>query len=112
MDDRRAFLKGTTVDCWQPRPDTQSHSRLPGVVGAAASQLGAQEQELFWGPRCDAFRPGTLQNASRLGLALAQQSPLTARRPITHPGDLVARALEILTEEHEAWQARSPRSIR
>jgi hypothetical protein len=117
MDDRRAFLKGTTVDCWQPHSETPPHSHLPGFVGAAASQPGAQEQELFLGPRCDAFRPGTLQNASRLGVPLAQQSPLTARRPITHPGDLVARALEILAEEHEAWQARrcldrSPRSIR
>jgi hypothetical protein len=36
---------------------------------------------------------------------------------MTDPGDLVARALEILAEEHEAWRTRrgldlTPRSVR
>ena len=41
-----------------------------------------------------------------------------AHRPlVTNPGDLIARALEILAEEDEAWRARqgldlTPRSVR
>jgi hypothetical protein len=36
---------------------------------------------------------------------------------MTNPGDLIARALEILAEEDEAWRARrgldlTPRSVR
>jgi hypothetical protein len=118
MDDRRAFLKGTTVDPRQPYSETPPPlSHLPGFVGAAASQPGAQEQEVFGGLRCDAPRPGILQNASRSGLPLAQQSRPTACRPMTNPSDLVARALEILAEEHETWRSRrrldrAPRSVR
>jgi hypothetical protein len=118
MDDRRAFLKGTTVDPRQPHSETPPPlSHLPGFVGAAASQPGAQEQEVFLGPRCDVPRPSIFQNASHSGLPLAQQSPPAACRPMTHPSDLVARALEILAEEHETWRSRryvdrAPRSVR
>jgi hypothetical protein len=54
------------------------------------------------------------QSASRFGQLSAQPAlpPL-----VTDPADLVARALEILAEENDAWQARRglnrpPRSIR
>jgi hypothetical protein len=54
------------------------------------------------------------QSASRFG----QHSAQPAQPPLmTDPADLVARALEILAEENDAWHARRglnrpPRSIR
>ena len=47
---------------------------------------------------------------------MRQAAPCISRL-VTDPGDLVARALEILAEEDDAWRARqgldlTPRSIR
>jgi hypothetical protein len=89
---RRALLNGAARDPRQPTTAPLSH--LPGFVGAAAGQIP--------------------QSASRFGRPPAQPAlpPL-----ITNPADLVARALEILAEENDAWRARRglnrpPRSIR
>ena len=90
---RRALLNGSP---WDPRQPTTSLplSHLPNCVIAAAGK--------------------TPQSASRFGQFSAQPAlPL----PTTDPADLVARALEILAEENDAWQARRglnrpPRSIR
>ena len=90
---RRALLNGSP---WDPRQPTTSLplSHLPGFVGDAAGQIP--------------------QSALRFGRPPAQPAlpPL-----MTNPADLVARALEILAEENDAWQARRglnrpPRSIR
>ena len=54
-------------------------SHLPSIVDAAAAQA------------CDARRPAQQAAPSEL---------------VADPGDLVARALAILAEEAEAWQAR------
>src|SRR5262249_31448768 len=54
-----------------------------------------------------ARRSGASQIASRLRLPSVRQAPLSPPpRPMTRPGDLVVRALAILAEEDEAWQAR------
>ena len=90
---RRALLNGAARDPRQPTTALPlSHS--PDFVGAAAGQIP--------------------QSASRFGRPSAQPAlpPL-----MTNPADLVARALEILAEENDAWQARRglnrpPRSIR
>lgn len=114
MDNRRALLKGTSVDRRQRQSEAPPHPDLPSFVSAAAGQPGAHQKQ---GTRCDAPRLGAPQKASRLGLPSVQRAPPATPRPMTHPGDLVARALEILAEEDEAWQARRsldrvPRSIR
>jgi hypothetical protein len=106
MDDRRAFLRGAAVNPRQPPSEAPPPPGLPGSGSAAAGPPGT---------RCDAPRSRASQNASGLGLLSVQRAPPS--RPMTNPGDLVARALEILAEEHEAWQARlsldrGPRSIR
>lgn len=107
MDVRRAF----TVDPRRLPSEAPPHPDLPGYVSAAAGRSGVP-------PGCDALRSGASQNASRLGLPSLRQTPPSAPpRPTTRPGDLVARALAILAEEDEVWQARwvldrTPRSIR
>jgi hypothetical protein len=91
---RRALLNGAAGVLRQPTTGALPLSHLPDFVGAAAGQ--------------------TPQSASRFGQSSAQTAlPL----PTTDPADLVARALEILAEENDAWQARQglnrpPRSIR
>ena len=91
---RRALLNGAAGVLRQPTTGALPLSHLPDFVGAAA------------GP--------TPQSASRFGQPSAQPAlPL----PLTDPADLVARALELLAEENDAWQARRclnrpPRSIR
>jgi hypothetical protein len=91
---RRALLNGAPLDPRQPTTGALPLSHLPGFVGAAAGQIP--------------------QSASRFGQPSAQSvlPPL-----MIDPADLVARALEILAEENDAWQARrglnrAPRSIR
>jgi len=97
---RRGFLNGAA---WEPRlPVTRALSLsrfVPDFVGAKASQTGAP------------------QSASRLGYPSAQQAQSSAPSLMTDPSDLVARALQILAEENDAWQARqgvnlAPWSIR
>ncbi len=97
--DRRAFLKGTAGNPRQPISGAPRLPHLPGFVDAAVAQTRAP------------------LNASRLAGPSVQQAPPSAPRLMTDPGDLVARALAILAEEDEAWQARrflnpAPRSIR
>jgi hypothetical protein len=76
------------------QPTTGALTHLPDFVGAAAVQ--------------------THQSALHFGQHSAQPAlPLL----MTDPADLVTRALEILAEENDAWQARRglnrpPRSIR
>ena len=57
------------------------------------------------------------QSAARLGYSSGRQAAPCTSLLVTDPGDLVARALEILAEEDEAWRARrgldlTPRSVR
>jgi hypothetical protein len=112
--DRRTFLKGAAGG--QPAPGALPLSQL--LVDAAAALTGAQEKrERFLGPQYDSRRSGAPRNASRSGDPSAQQAPPPAPLLMTDPGDLVARALAILAEEDETWQARwslnlAPRSIR
>ena len=91
---RRALLNGAAGVLRQPTTGALPLSHLPDFVGAAARQIP--------------------QSASRFGRPPAQPAlpPL-----MTNPADLVARALEILAEENDAWRARRglnrpPRSIR
>jgi hypothetical protein len=114
MDDERAFLKGTRVDRRQTRLEAPPDRYLQGFVSAAAGQAGAPEKQATG---CRGPQSGAAQNALRLGLRWVQRAPPAAPRPTTQPGDLVARALAILAEEHEAWQTRrlvnrAPRSVR
>jgi hypothetical protein len=87
-------------------------SRLPGLVDAAGVQTGVAQKRGRLSRSLDAPRSGS-QGAARLGdSSVREASPL-----MTEPGDLVARALEILAEEDEAWRSRrggdlSPRSVR
>jgi hypothetical protein len=107
MDDRRAFLRGATVNPRQLPSEVPRHPDLPGFGSAAAGRSGAPQG-------CDARAS---QIASRLRLPSVRQAPLSPPpRPMTRPGDLVARALAILAEEDAAWQARrildrTPRSV-
>jgi hypothetical protein len=116
--DRAGFLKGAA---WQPRepaPGARSLSYLPRIFGAAAAQTGpTPKHEVFCPPRCNARRSAAPTNASRLRDFSVQQVPQSAPHLAIDPGDLVERALQILAEEDEAWQARrginlAPRSIR
>jgi len=91
---RRALLNGAAWDPGQATTGALPLSHLRDLVGAAAGQIP--------------------QSALRFGRPPAQPAlpPL-----MTNPADLVARALEILAEENDAWQARRglnrpPRSIR
>ena len=90
--DRGAFLNAAAGDQRQTVPGALPLSRLPRLVHAG--------------------RSGAPQNASRLGDPSVQEA---LPGPTADPGDLVVRALAILAEEAEAWQARrgaAPRSIR
>jgi hypothetical protein len=79
---RRAFLKSAAGDPRQPAPSALPLPHLPGLVEVAAAQTGApQKRERYW--------------------AAPSAPSLTA-----DSGDFVARALAILGEEAEAWQAR------
>lgn len=57
-------------------------SKVPNVYNPAAAQAGS---------------PCPLER---------QAAPFTSNAAVAGPGDLVARALMILAEETEAWQAR------
>jgi hypothetical protein len=112
MDDRRAFLRGATVDPRQLPSEIPPPPDLPGFGSAAAGRSGAPQGR-------DARRSGASQIASGLRLPSVRQAPLSPppRPMMTRPDDLVARALAILAEEDAAWQARrvldrTPRSVR
>lgn len=98
--DRRAFVNAAAWEVRQPATRALGLSRfVPDFVAAAASPTGMP------------------QSASPLGRSPAQQAQPSAPFPTTDPGNLVARALEILAEENDAWQTRqgvnlTPRSIR
>jgi hypothetical protein len=98
--DRKAFVNAAAWELRQPATRRLGLSRfVPDFAGAAANQAGIP------------------QRASRLGYPPVQQAQPLAPFPTTDPGDLVARALQILAEENDAWQARqglnlTPRSIR
>ncbi len=77
----------------------------------------APKESEIGGPRPDARQSGAPQNASRLSDPSVQQALPSSPLLMTNPGDLVARALAILGEEDEAWQARrglnfAPRGVR
>ncbi len=91
---RKAMLKAASGVPGQSPTGAPPLARVPDFVGAAAVQ--------------------TDQGVSRFGQPSAQPALLLL---MTDPADLVARALEILTEENDAWQARRvltrpPRTIR
>ena len=100
MDDQRAFLKAAAMNPRQLPSKTPAPPDLPGYVSVAAGQPGASQG-------CDARRSGASQIASRLRLPSVRQAPPSAPpSPMTRPGDFVARALAILAEEDQTWQAR------
>jgi hypothetical protein len=81
-------------------------SHLLSFADAAAVQTGAaQKCGPLLGPLYEAPR-SALQNAARLGDFAVQQAAPCGPLLMTDPGDLIARALAILAEEEEAWQAR------
>ena len=97
--------KSSVGDSKLPISGALPWSRLPSFAGEAAVQTGAaQKRGLLRRPLYDALRSAP-QNAAPSRDSSAQHaapSPL----PMTDPGDLIARALAILAEEKEAWQAR------
>jgi hypothetical protein len=105
----QAFLKAAAA------PVALPFSRLSGVVAAVAAQASAsRERERLGG---NAHRSGTPQNASGSGAPSVHQSSSSTPGLTPAPGDLVVRALAILAEEDETWQARrsddlAPRNIR
>ena len=104
--------KSAVGDSRLPTPGARPLSRLPGFADAAGVQTGAAQKRGLLCEPFDAPRSAP-QNAARLGDSSVRQAPLL----MTDPSDLIARALEILAEEDEAWRARrgldlTPRSVR
>ena len=97
--------KSPVGDSRLPTSGALPRSHLPSFADAAAVQTGAaQKCGPLLGPLSDASRSPP-QSAARSRDSSAQQaapSPLL----LTDPGDLIARALAILAEDKEAWQAR------
>jgi hypothetical protein len=98
---RGAFLKAAAGE-QRPAAGALPLPHLPRFIDAAAAQTGAKRERL----RGDAHRSGATQNASRFGEPSVEQSPPSALGVMADPGDLVARALAILADEDETWQAR------
>src|SRR5690242_11793857 len=95
--------KSPVGDLRLPPSGALPRSHLPSFADAAAIRTGAA-QKCGPGPLSDASRSAP-QSAARSRDSSAQHaapSPLL----MTDPGDLIARALAILAEEKEAWQAR------
>lgn len=104
--------KSAVGDSGLPSPGAPPLSRLPGFAGAAGVQTGAAQKRGLLSEPFDALQSAP-QSAARLGDSSVRQAPLL----MTDPGDLIARALEILAEEDEAWRTRrglhlTPRSVR
>jgi hypothetical protein len=100
--DRGAFLK-TAAGEPQPAPGALPLPHLPRLVDAAAAQTGAPKKRERL---CGDARSGTPQNALHFGKSSVQRAPPSAPGVMASPGDLVARALAILADEDEIWQAR------
>ena len=108
--------KSALGDSGLSSPGTPPLSRLPGFAGAAGVQTGAVQKNGLLSEAFDALQSAP-QSAARLGDSSVRQAAPCTSRLVTDPGDLVARALEILAEEDEAWRARqgldlTPRSVR
>ena len=105
--------KSALGDSGLSSPGTLPLSRLPGFAGAAGVQTGAVQKRGLLSESFGALQSAP-QNAARLGGSSVRQAAPCTSRLVTDPGDLVARALEILAEEDEAWRARQglDRSIR
>ena len=94
--------KSAIEDSGLSPPGASPLSRLPGLADAAGVQTGAAQKRGLLRQPFDALR----QNAARLGDSSVRQAAPCARPLVTNPGDLIARALEILAEEDEAWRVR------
>ena len=99
-----------------PTPGASPLSRLPAFADAAGVQTGAAQKRGLLRQPFDALQSAR-QNAARLGDSSVRQAAPCAPPLVTNPGDLIARALEILAEEDEAWRVRrgldlTPRSVR
>ena len=108
--------KSAVEDSGVSPPGTPPLSRLPGFADAAGVQTGAVQKRGLLSEPFDALQSAP-QNAARLGDSSVRQAAPCTSLLVTDPGDLVARALEILAEEDEAWRVRrgldlTPRSVR
>jgi hypothetical protein len=108
--------KSAVEDSGLSPPGASPLSRLPGLADAAGTQTGAAQKRGLLRQPFDALRSAR-QSAARLGDPSVRQAAAWTPPMVTNPGDLIARALEILAEEDEAWRARqsldlTPRSIR
>ena len=97
-------------------PGASPLSRLPGLADAAGVQTGAAQKRGLLRQPFDALQ-SVRPNAARSGDSSVRQAAPGVPLLMTDPSDLVARALEILAEEDEAWRARrgldlTPRSVR
>jgi hypothetical protein len=94
--------KSAVEDSGLSPPGASPLSRLPGLADAAGVQTGAAQKRGLLRQPFDALR----QNAARSGGSSVRQAAPGAPLLMTDPSDLVARALEILAEEDEAWRVR------
>jgi len=94
--------KSAVEDSGLSPPGASPLSRLPGLADAAGTQTGAAQKRGLLRQPFDALR----QNAARSGGSSVRQAAPGAPLLMTDPSDLVARALEILAEEDEAWRVR------
>ena len=97
--------KSAVGDSTLPTPGAPPLSRLPGFADAAGVQTGAVQKR---GPLSEPFDAlqSARENAARLGDSSVRQAAACTPPMVTNPGDLIARALEILAEEDEAWRVR------
>jgi hypothetical protein len=108
--------KSAVEDSGLSPPGESPLSHLPGLADAAGAQTGAAQKRGLLRQPFDALQ-SVRQNAARSGDSSVRQAAPDAPLLMTNPGDLVARALEILAEEDEAWRVRrgldlTPRSVR
>ena len=108
--------KSAVEDSGLSPPGASPLSRLPGLADAAGVQTGAAQKRGLLRQPFDALRSAR-QSAARLGDPSVRQAAAWTPPMVTNPGDLIARALEILAEEDEAWRVRrgldlTPRSVR
>ena len=108
--------KSAVEDSGLSPPGASPLSRLPGLADVAGVQTGAAQKRGLLRQPFDALQ-SVRPNAARSGDSSVRQAAPCARPLVTNPGDLIARALEILAEEDEAWRVRrgldlTPRSVR
>ncbi len=108
--------KSAVEDSGLSPPRASPLSRLAGLADAAGAQTGAAQKRGLLRQPFDALQ-SVRQNAARSGDSSVRQAAPGAPPLVTDPSDLVARALEILAEEDEAWRVRrgldlTPRSVR